>query len=62
MSARAQAQQKGNFLPFKYAANVLITRMHSLWPRSKYGRCIEPVEDSSPFLAVNSRKRCQGWF
>lgn len=34
------AQEKGNFLPFKYAANILITRLRSLWPGSKDGRCV----------------------
>jgi len=42
-SARVQAQQKGNFLPSKYAANRLITRLRGLWPGSKDGRCITLV-------------------
>lgn len=40
ISARVQAQQKRNFLPCKYAANVLITRLRSPWPGSKDERCI----------------------
>lgn len=43
MSARAQAEQKGNFLPSKYAANIFITKPCGLWPGSKDGRCITSV-------------------
>lgn len=40
MEKAVEDQQKGNLLPSKYAAKILITRLHSLWPGSKDGRCI----------------------